>query len=132
MELPNQPPDAVFRSSAGFVTDVRHGGALVGPNRLVDLVIYPQCVAAVVKRFVIAQPEDGLVLVQSSGPLRVRVGRFPPWQNTAVWVRQDHRLVVLLIGPLGLRRLREVLANNGFGIKEDRASLIHGLRRYEP
>ena len=133
MTLPPEAPIAVFYSLAAHLGDLSIGGPLaLDLTHQADLVVYPTCVAAVFKRWVVPRAQDGLVLVQNTGPLRVRVGRLVPWQNTVVWVRQDHQLAMLWISPRQRRDLRAAVINSGFGIKEDRRSLAHGMGVYEP
>jgi hypothetical protein len=130
--LPSEPPIAVFSGLAAHVGDVSIGGPqLDDVTHLADLVVYRGCVAAVFTKLVFPRKEDGLVVLQSAGPLRVRVGRFPPWQNTVVWVRQDRQLAMLRMSGRRRRALRASVTMSGFGIKEDRASLAHGLIYYE-
>lgn len=133
MTLPSDVPVAVLRRNAAYLGDAAIGSPVkLDLTHLADLVVYAECVAVVFNRWVFPRSEDGLVLVQAIGPLRVRVGRFPPWQNTVAWVRDGPRLAILHLSPRKRRRLEAALRETGFGIKQDRASPIHGLRRHEP
>ena len=124
MTLPEGAPVRVFRGLAAHLGDVSVGGPRMDDlSHLADLVVYPQAVVAVFKRWVIPRQEDGLMIRQDEGPLRVRFGRLPPWQNTVVWVRQDSRLAMLRMSPRGRRQLRAALSETEFGIEESRASL---------
>ena len=110
---------AVFYRLAAHLGDTAIGGAhLDDTTHLADLVVYPHSVAAVIRRWIVPRQDDGLVVIQSAGPLRVRVGRFPPWQNTVVWVRHDQRLVMLRMSGRQRRSLRSALTKTGFGIQE--------------
>lgn len=132
MTLPAEAPIKVLRHIAAHLGNVAIGGADAGDlTHTADLIIYRRCVAVVITRWMLPRSDDGLVLIQAEGPLRVRIGRFPPWQNTVVWVRDDRRLAMLLLTPWQRRSLTAALSRSGFGIKQDRASLIYGLRRYE-
>jgi hypothetical protein len=131
MTLP-EGPVSVFRGLAAHLGDVSVGGPRMDDlTHRADLIVYPQAVVAAFKRWVIPRQEDGLTIRQDEGPLRVRFGRFPPWQNTVVWVRQDSRLAMLRMSPRSRRQLRATLTATGFGIEESRASLSSGLMHYK-
>jgi hypothetical protein len=132
MTLPDGSPVRVFWGLAAHLGDVSLGGPQMdNMTHLADLLVYPDTVVAVFKKWVIPRQEDGLIIRQDKGPLRVRFGRFPPWQNSVVWVRQDSRLALVRMSPRGRRQLRVALTETGFGIEESRASLSSGLMHYK-
>ena len=127
------PPVAVFCGLAAHTGDL----AIGGPNmddltHLADLVIYPDCVLAVFKRWVVGRKDDGLVIRQDAGPLRVRYGVFPPWQNTVVWVRSGHQLAMLRMQTWRRAQLRKALERAGFPIDEARVRFGYGLSYDQP
>lgn len=131
--LQPEPALAVYHRLAAHIGEVSLGGArAIDATHVVDLVVYPDSVSAVFRRWAVSRVDDGLIVRQYAGPLRVRVGRWPPWQNTVVWVRQDQTLAMVLVSARTRRKLRAILTASGFGIKEDRISLAHGRTRYEP
>jgi hypothetical protein len=77
--IPNSPPLAVFYGLAAHLGDVSLGGPEIDDlTHLADLVIHPGGVTAVFKKWVVPRVADGLVIQQCTGPIRVRLGRFPP------------------------------------------------------
>lgn len=131
MTLPNVAPIAVFHRVPTHVGEVALGGAsAIDATHLADLLVYPDSVVAVFRRWGVHRPEDGLIVRQTDGPIVLRTGRFPPWQNSVAWVRDGTQLAMLILSGRQRRRLRAALDRAGFGVEEDRISLKSGRAHY--
>lgn len=134
MTVPTTPPVAVFYGLPAHTGSIAFGGLdITDPPHLADLVIYPDCVLAVFRRWGSRKPEDGMVIRQDAGPLRVRYGGFRlPWLGTVVWVRSGPQLAMLRMPRWRRAQLGKALERAGFPIDEARTRFGYGKSYNQP
>lgn len=75
--------------------------------------IYPGRVTARIEKYGSAAPEDGTVINQIDGVIRVNLARLPPWLDTAIFVQDDNVSCVLAMNRSKRRSLLRALEESG-------------------
>jgi hypothetical protein len=93
-------------------------------TRNADIYVYPGEFGVRLRKYVVSQPGDGVLLRQVGGVVRMNVARLPPWIDTAIFIEDAGQRCLVVMGRSKRSQLVKALGRAGLEIRYQRRSIF--------